>query len=276
MSNLIPIQDPDDPRIELYRSVRERDLVGRQSRFMAEGETVLRAMLRGDRQPESVLLSERQAARLANVVGELYAETPVYVAPQAVLDEVVGFHIHRGVLAVGRRGAERPPGELVAALGPHAVVAVLAGISNHDNVGGVFRNAAAFGIDLVLLDAACCDPLYRKAIRVSVGGALLVPFARVATADEAADLLAAEGFELLGFSPGGAEGLHALRPPPRAAILLGAEGAGLAPELLARTRTIRVDMRGGFDSLNVATTSGIAFHQLTAAEIPSAGARSRP
>lgn len=261
----LTITDADDPRIEPYRSVRERDLVGRQGRFMAEGETVLRAMLRGGRRPESVLLSERQAARLASLLDGLDPETPVHVADQAVLDAVVGFHIHRGVLAVGRRGPEPDAAAMLDGLGSEALVAVLIGISNHDNIGGVFRNAAAFGADLVLLDPACCDPLYRKAIRVSVGGVLLVPFARTASADEALRLLTDRGFEVLAFSPSGAQALHTVPGPPRAAVLLGAEGPGLPPDLLARTRTVRITMRGAFDSLNVAVASGIAFHHLTTA-----------
>jgi tRNA G18 (ribose-2'-O)-methylase SpoU len=143
---------------------------------------------------------------------------------------------------------------------PRALLLVLFGIANHDNMGGLFRNAAAFGVEAVLLDPTCCDPLYRKAIRVSVGGALTVPFARI-PGDPLA-LLARHGFEALALSPAGATLLAKVKRPERAAVLLGAEGPGLPAELLARTATVSIPMAGSFDSLNVATTAGIVLHHL--------------
>ena len=182
-------------------------------------------------------------------------------ASQDVLDSIVGFHIHRGILAMGTRAPAPAVEALLAGLGPRARILGLFGVSNHDNVGGIFRNAAAFGADAVLLDSACCDPMYRKAIRVSVGGALTVPFARLPEGDPIA-LLQRHGFECLALSPAGAEPLHGLKPPTRAALLLGAEGPGLPEAILDRTRTVSIPMAGKFDSLNVATSSGIALHQL--------------
>jgi tRNA G18 (ribose-2'-O)-methylase SpoU len=146
-------------------------------------------------------------------------------------------------------------------------VLCLFGIANHDNVGGIFRNAAAFGADAVLLDRASCDPLYRKAIRVSVGGTLMVPFARLTDAD-ALDLLTGHGFAALALSPQGAEPLAAVRPAERTAVLLGSEGAGLPRDILERTTTIRIPIAAAFDSLNVATTSGIVLHHLTNGRFP--------
>ena len=256
------ITDPDDPRVEPYRSLRERDLVGRQGRFVIEGEVVLRAFAAAGRHRlDSVLLAEKRVAGLADILAALPAMAPVHVASQEVLDAVVGFHIHRGILALGTRAPEPDFETLLAGLGPHARVVALFGVSNHDNVGGIFRNAAAFGVDAVLLDSACCDPLYRKAIRVSVGGALTVPFARLGEGDAIA-MLERHGFECLALSPAGAEPLHGLKPPARAALLLGAEGPGLPAALMARARTVSIPMAGRFDSLNVATASGIALHQL--------------
>jgi tRNA G18 (ribose-2'-O)-methylase SpoU len=139
---------------------------------------------------------------------------------------------------------------------------VLFGISNHDNMGGIFRNAAAFGASAVLLDTTCCDPLYRKAIRVSVGAALDLPFARLAPEEDPIALLVAHGFAPLALSPSGATALHQLAPPARAAVLLGSEGPGLPEAILARAQTIAIPMAGGLDSLNVATTSGIVLHHL--------------
>ena len=141
-------------------------------------------------------------------------------------------------------------------------MAALFGVSNHDNVGGIFRNAAAFGADAVLLDGACCDPLYRKAIRVSVGAALSLPFARLAPGEDAIALLRDHGYTPLALSPAGRTPLKSLVRPPRPAILLGAEGPGLPPGILAGADTIAIPMARDFDSLNVATTSGIVLHHL--------------
>jgi tRNA G18 (ribose-2'-O)-methylase SpoU len=153
---------------------------------------------------------------------------------------------------------------VLADLPPKAVVLALFGIGNHDNMGGLFRNAAAFGAGAVLLGPDCCDPLYRKAIRVSVGAALTTPFAYFAPGDDPIAQMAAHSFEALALSPAGAETLAGLRPSARVAVLLGAEGPGLPPDILARARTIGIPMAGGFDSLNVAVTSGIVLHHLTA------------
>jgi hypothetical protein len=178
MAELIPIDDPDDPRVAAYRDVRERDLVGRQGLFVAEGEVVLRVLARSRLcEPVSLLLADKRVGGLTEVIAALPAETPVYAASQAVMDQVVGFPIHRGILGLGRRRATPTAGELLAGLPTEALVLALCGIANHDNMGGLFRNAAAFGADAVILDDTCADPLYRKAIRVSVGAALATPFA---------------------------------------------------------------------------------------------------
>jgi len=140
---------------------------------------------------------------------------------------------------------------------------VLFGIGNHDNMGGLFRNAAAFGVDAVLLDGACCDPLYRKAIRVSVGATLKVPFARLPLGEDSLELLSRSGFAALALSPDGAERLAGLSRPNRAAVLLGAEGPGLPDDILRRARTVAIPMAAGWDSLNVAATSAIMLHELT-------------
>jgi len=144
---------------------------------------------------ESCLVSEKRLPAIAPMLRGLADVTPVYVASQAVIDAVTGFHIHRGVLALGRRADAPEPAALLRSLPASALVVVLVGLTNHDNVGGVFRNAAAFGAGAVLLDSGTCDPLYRKAIRVSVGGTLMVPFARAESASDILDLLAREGFE---------------------------------------------------------------------------------
>lgn len=261
---LIAISDPDDPRIEAYRAVKERDLLGRQHRFIAEGEVVLRVLLRQSRfEIESLLLGEGRVEGLNDALHSLPSEVPVYIANRQVMDAIVGFPIHRGILAIAKRPVMPPVEALVAGLPEKALVVVMVGLANHDNVGGIFRNAAAFGADAVLLDQETCDPLYRKAIRVSVGGALVVPFTRAPSADVLVQALEGASFEVIALSPSGKEVLSEVQPARRTALLLGAEGPGLPPDLMARTRTVSIPMSGGFDSLNVATTSGIALHHLT-------------
>jgi len=262
LAQIVPVTDPDDPRLEPYRAVRERDLVGREGLFVAEGRVVLEKALRAI--PEriaSVLVAEHRLASLGDLLAGLPAGTPVYAAAQAAMDRVVGFPIHRGILAIGRRDPRRPE-ELIAGLPETALVVGLVGIANHDNMGGIFRNAAAFGADAVLLDDSCCDPLYRKAIRVSVGAALTVPFVRLGAAEDLLTTLEAAAFEVVALSPRGGADLAQFEPAPRTALLFGAEGPGLPDALLARARIIRIPMVDDFDSLNVATTSGIVLHRV--------------
>ena len=263
MPRLIPISDPDDPRLAPYRAIRERDLVGREGQFIAEGTVVLEVLLAASRhRPVSLLLSERRAGGLLAKLERLPAEIPVYSAPDEIIAQIAGFQVHRGVLALGQSTALEGAEAALAALPDRALILVLIGIANHDNMGGLFRNAAAFGVDLVLLDATSCDPLYRKAIRVSVGGALLVPFARIAPGTDIPALLAQHALPALALSPAGETCLQELPAMARAALILGAEGPGLPAEILARSRTLRIPMASGFDSLNVATTSGIVLHHL--------------
>lgn len=265
MPAIIPINGAGDPRLEPYRAVRERDLVGREGLFIAEGRVVLeKAVAAAPEAIASVLVAEHRLESLAGLLSRLPAATPVYAAGQAAMDEAVGFPIHRGVLAVGRRPV-RDAAALIAGLPPGALVVGLVGIANHDNMGGVFRNAAAFGADAVLLDDTCCDPLYRKAIRVSVGAALTVPFARAGDGAAMMRRLQDAGFETIALSPRGATELQDLRRRSRTAAIFGAEGPGLPEVVLSRARAVRIAMAGGFDSLNVATTCGIVLHHLAAA-----------
>jgi tRNA G18 (ribose-2'-O)-methylase SpoU len=262
---ITPVTDPADPRLAPYVAVRERDLVGRRGEFIAEGEVVLRVLLGADARcrADSLLVAENRLARLAPMLEAAGEALPVYVASQAVMDAVVGFHIHRGMLAHGTQPVEPGADALLAALPPRAVLVALFGIANHDNIGGIFRNAAAFGVDAVLLDAACCDPFYRKAIRVSVGATLTVPFVRLAATEDVLALLSRHRFEPMALSPAGLEPLAGLQRPGRAAILLGAEGSGLPPPLLAGARTLAIPMAPGWDSLNVAAASAVVLHHLT-------------
>jgi tRNA G18 (ribose-2'-O)-methylase SpoU len=262
VANVISIDDPDDPRVAPYRDIRERDLVGRQGWFVAEGEVVLNVLMSGRslHRPLSLLIAEK---RVRELPWQLTDDVPVYVVSQNVMDGIAGFHIHRGMLALGRRTPMQDAAALLSGLGRRAIVVVLAGIANHDNMGGICRNAAAFGVDAVLLDNTCVDPFYRKAIRVSVGGVLTLRFAKVANADAALDLCAVLGFDVIALSPSGGMELSALQPAGRIAAFFGAEGPGLPDSVLRRSNTVRIAMKGPMDSLNVATASGIVLHHLS-------------
>jgi tRNA G18 (ribose-2'-O)-methylase SpoU len=185
------------------------------------------------------------------------------VANQAVLDRIAGFHLHRGILALG----EKPPVLTLEAClqgaGRETVVVAACGIGNHDNMGGVFRNAAAFGAGAVLLDAHCCDPFYRKAIRVSVGAALRTPMVTGLDPLAMVEQLKAAGFRMLALTPGGSKPLDAMPRGGKVAILLGPEGPGLSSAVLDRCQPVGIPMSGGFDSLNVSVACGIALHHFT-------------
>ena len=246
---------------------------------MAEGEVVLQKLARPGRwRLASLLIAERRLSGLGPILEALPAGTPVYAASQSVVDAIAGFPLHRGVLAFGEAPAPAPAEALLASLPSRALVVCLLGVSNHDNLGGVFRNAAAFGADAVLLDAACCEPLYRKTIRVSVGASVMVPYARLRAGCDPLEVLERSGFETLSLTPSATVPLRDVRAGERAAVLFGSEGSGLPAELLARTPTVAIPMAAGFDSLNVATTSGIVLHHLTSRPAGPAARRlpSRP
>ena len=264
MAQIVSVADPGDPRVAPYCNLRERDLVKRRGGFVAEGEVVLQKLARPGRWSlASLLISERRLPYLQDVLRALPAETPVYSASQAVVDAIAGFPLHRGVLAFGEAPAPVSAEGLLSSLPARALVVCLMGVSNHDNLGGVFRNAAAFGAGALLLDAGCCEPLYRKTIRVSVGASVMAPYARLPAGCDPLALLERAGFETLALTPSAATPLREVRVGGRTAVLFGSEGAGLPPDLLARTRTVAIPMADGFDSLNVATASGIVLHHLT-------------
>lgn len=262
---LIEIEDPRDERIEVYRDIQERDLVGRERLFVAEGKVVVEKLVDSRlHRPLSLLITHKRVEALGPVIARLPGDVPVYVATQPVFDAIAGFPMHRGILAIGRR-THAPTGDQLLAQGAgKTTVLVLSGIANHDNMGGLFRNAAAFGVNAVLLASDCCDPLYRKAIRVSVGATLLVPYAQLTRTEDPIALLERYAIEPIALSPTGACLLADWRPGPRTAVLLGAEGPGLSADVIRRAHSLRIAMSGGFDSLNVATTSGIVLHHISA------------
>jgi tRNA G18 (ribose-2'-O)-methylase SpoU len=266
----VRIDDPGDPRIAGFVSIRERDLTGRDGLFIAEGTVVLRMLgeagaLGNGFAAEAILLLENRLAGVADVLASFPQTVPVYVASQAVFNAVAGFDMHRGVLALGRKPAAEIGSTLLGRLPETSLVLAVCGLSNHDNVGSIFRNAAAFGADAVLLDETSCDPLYRKAVRVSVGSVLTVPFSRGLSAVVMLQGLAEAGFEIWGLSPRGDVPVASIPAARRIALVLGTEGEGLPEAILSSFRTARIPQRPGLDSLNVATASGIALYQIALA-----------
>ena len=230
MPQIVAVTDPADPRIDAYRDIRERDLVGRDELFVAEGRVVLAMLIASTMfRAQSLFIAAHRLDTLADLIAPVPDDVPVFAVAQDVMDGIAGFPLHRGILAIGRRLETPDADTLLARIAGDGDVLLLSGIGNHDNIGGIFRNAAAFGARAILLDADCCDPLYRKAIRVSVGAALLVPFARLARGEEPIALLERNGFAPIALSPSGAGTLAEHRPARRNAVLLGAEGPGLAP-----------------------------------------------
>ncbi|SCB11159.1 TrmH family RNA methyltransferase [Rhizobium hainanense] len=266
---LIEITHPDDPRIAEFCNIRERDLTGRENRFIAEGTVVLRLLAgahaaAGDFIAEKVLLLKNRVAGLSDIIDTIPSNVPIYVAEAEVLDGIVGFHLHRGVLALGRRTAEGGLDAFLARLPRQALVLAGCGISNHDNMGSMFRNAAAFGAAAVLLDESCCDPLYRKALRVSVGSILTVPYRRQSSGVELLAALAERGFAIWSLSPRGAVDIRDVPASERMALVVGTEGDGLPDNILSAFGSVRIPQAPGLDSLNVATASGIALFEMAA------------
>jgi tRNA G18 (ribose-2'-O)-methylase SpoU len=257
---VITIADPADMRLSDYVGLSDPQLRRRveieRGFFVAESPLVVRAFLRSGRTVRSVLVTPAQHAALEPDLAGLAA--PVYVAAPEILRQVVGFDLHRGAVASGERW--RLP-DLSSILRLARRVAVVEKLTDHENLGGVFRNAAAFGIDAVLLDPECADPLYRRCVRVSIGHALTVPWTRITSLDG----LRESGFQLIALTPAaGAQPLPAFDWPERGAMLFGTEGPGLSPEWLAAADLhVRIPMQPGVDSLNVATAAAIAFYAST-------------
>jgi len=249
------ITDPADPRLAPYRDLRDAGLAVRRGLFVAEGRPVVRRLLAGSRfRAHSVLATEPMVETLSDVVDG----APLYVVDEATIRSVVGFAFHRGCLALGERGV---PGSLAPLLAGRRLL-VLERVTNPDNIGAMFRNAAALGADGVLLSPGCGDPLYRKAVRVSMGGTLVVPFARVEAWPGVLVDLRERGFTIVALAPGGALPIDELPRPARVALLLGAEGDGLSAAARAVADvTVAIPMAGADHSLNVATASGIALHR---------------
>jgi tRNA G18 (ribose-2'-O)-methylase SpoU len=262
---LEPIEQLDDPRISIYRNVKDSALRDARGLFVIESRLCVRRLVSASRFSVcSVLVTETALEALGDTLSQLGEDTPVYVASSTLLEQLVGYNLHRGCIALARRGPERSLDDVLDT-SPRLLVG-LEQVANPENVGNVFRNAMAFGADAVLLSRDCADPLYRKAVRVSMGGTLLTPFAYLDGWPEAIDRLRAAGFATLALSTEArAIDLAALEVETvanqRIALILGAESEGLAAATLAAVDwKVRIPMASGVDSLNIATAAGIALH----------------
>jgi len=286
---LVEVDDLDDPRLDVYRNLNDPAgpirQVADQSVFVVEGRLAVDRLLTSEYTVCSLLVDDHQLVAAGDLVAATRARgVPVFVGSRATVAGTVGFALHRGVVAVANRPSPADPGRLlVDAVGTRSpdgappLVAVLEGLNDHENIGALFRNAAAFGVGGVLLDPTCADPLYRRSIRVSVGHVLHMPFARLVPWPTGLHQVRAAGFVVAALAPRPATdsrvpvvGLADLKAwmsgsdhPAGVALLLGAEGPGLTDTALAASDVVvPIPIVDTVDSLNVATAAAVAFHAL--------------
>ena len=264
--HVIEIDDPADPRLADYTRLRDvnlrRHLEAEHGLFMAEGEKVIRRAAAAGYRPRSFLLTRRRARALA----DLDADAPLYLVPEETAERLVGFDLHRGALAAFHRKPLPSPAQVLH--GARGIV-VLEDLVDHTNVGAIFRNAAGLGVDAVVLAPRCADPLYRRAVKVSMGAVFTLPYTRLDDWYGGLDELRDAGFRLMALTPGaGSRPLHeALAdagPGQKVGLVLGTEGDGLSAHWLDRADDrVHIPMPGhDIDSLNVTAAAAIACYEL--------------
>ncbi|MEY3142552.1 MAG: hypothetical protein RLY21_1045 [Planctomycetota bacterium] len=266
MPEPVTIDRSDDPRIAGFADIREKELAARTGLFVGETLVVLEAMLLHAHAIEAVLASARMLERTREMLAAAGCDAPLYTASDEVLAELTGIDLHRGVLALGLRAPFEPVApEAYAPASPPRTVLVAEGITNIDNIGQLFRIAAAFAVDAVLMSPDCHDPLYRKSLRVSTGNALKVPAirARAWPADLAA-FCARFDLTLVATAIQSSVPLASIGHPPRVAIVVGHESEGVTPAVRALAKhVVRIPMAKGVDSLNVAVSAAVALDRLS-------------
>ena len=264
VAEVIPIDDPADPRLADYMALRDAALRVRAEPaagvFIAEGKLVIRRLVDSTYPVRSLLLTPQRVRDLADVVARTVA--PVYVAEREVVRATVGFDLHRGAVAAGQRLPLPHPDEILATA---TTIAVLEGVNDHENLGAIFRSASALGVDALLLCPRSSDPLYRRCVRVSMGEVLSLPFTRLEPWPDALAKVSAAGFRLLALTPrSGATPITDVNVSAgeRVALLFGAEGPGLSDDAIrAADELVGIPLRPGIDSLNVGHAAAIAFHR---------------
>lgn len=285
---LVEVDDLDDDRLNEYRGLNDpaarRQLEADLAIIVVEGRVAVRQLLDTHLAIRSLLVDDHQVRLAVDLVDSVRARgTPVFVVSRERMSDLVGFRLHRGVVAVAGRPPDTDPIRLLVdaagrpgPLGGLTLLAVLEGLNDPENIGALFRNAAAFGVAGVLLDPTCADPLYRRSVRVSAGHSLHLPFARLHPWPEGLDRVRAAGFAVCALAPhpGGRApvDLHGLKAhladrvpePIGVALLVGAEGRGLSEVALAAAdQVVTIPMAPGVDSLNVATAAAVAFDRLS-------------
>lgn len=257
------LDDADDPRLADYREVKEPVWLRERGRFLAEGRVVIAALLASERfRARSLLVTQTGLDALAPELAAADAELPVYRVERSLMDRLAGVRFHQGCVAAAQLGEPLSLQRVAVASARHLLL--LESVSDPDNVGTSFRNALAFGVDGVLLGPGCAPPLYRKALRTSMGAGLRVPFASADDWPAALSWLRESGFQLLALTPApDAVELASVRLAPRVALLLGNEGHGLseAAQALADVR-VRISMSDRADSVNVSAAGAIAMHHV--------------
>ncbi|GGT55635.1 TrmH family RNA methyltransferase [Actinomadura citrea] len=268
MASLIPVSDPADPRLADYVRLRDvnlrKSLEAEHGLFVAEGEKVIRRAVGAGHPVRSLLMARRWTGPLADLLDGM--DAPAYLADDATMEAITGFQVHRGALASLER-LPLPPVDTV--LGTARRVVICEDIVDHTNVGAIFRCAAALGVDAIILSPRCADPLYRRAVKVSMGAVFAIPYARMTSWHDGLGKVRAAGFSLLALTPD--QSVTPLDEVPigdRAALMLGSEGDGLSSHWLDEADE-RVcipmsaeAMSNGVDSLNVTAAAAIACHTL--------------
>jgi tRNA G18 (ribose-2'-O)-methylase SpoU len=258
---LIAIRRCDDPQLADYRGVSDAELLRRRNLFVAEGRLIVGRLFDSTHRVVSVLVNDASRRALAPSLSRLPEDVPVYVCETDDFASITGFNLHRGCLALAERPTDRVPTDVMHGC---SRLLILEGVTDADNVGSAFRNAAAFGAH-VLLSPTCCDPLYRKAIRTSMGSALGTPYARVSDWPAGLASVKANEFTIAALTPRAhARDLASCAGAQKIALLVGSEGPGLttAAERFA-DMSLRIPMHGDVDSLNLATATGIALHHFS-------------
>ena len=273
MAHLVEVDDPEDPRLDDYRHLRDvqlrQSLEAEHGLFLAEGEKVVRRAVQAGYPVRSFLMARRWLEGLADVIDP--TDAPCFVVSEAVAEEVTGFHVHRGALASLER---RPLPSLDEVLAGARTVVVCEDVVDHTNVGAILRCAAAFGVDAVLLAPRCADPLYRRAVKVAMGAVFAVPWTRLPDWYDALPDLSARGFctVALTLADDAVPLEEAVVDTPRLALVLGSEGHGLSArwESAADRRAV-IAMHPGVDSLNVAAAAAVACYVSTREDLRNFG-----
>lgn len=265
LADVIDIVDPGDPRLDDFRDLnsvdRRPDLPSGKGLVIAEGVLVVQRMIASRFRPRAMLGTDRRLSELrADLAG---VQVPFYRAGAEVMAAAIGFHLNRGVLAAAPRPTELTVEQVIDGA---RTIAVLEGVNDHENLGSIFRNAAGLGVDAIVFGTGCADPLYRRAVRVSMGHALLVPYAWAPSWPDDLETLRANSFRILAMTPNPAaatlaEAMAGLAGQ-KVAMMVGAEGPGLTEHTMrAADVRVRIPMSRGTDSLNVATAAALAFYE---------------